>query len=322
MIIDPSELRKRYLLRLAGARDGKVYIGPEKVTVDISNSCNLHCQFCCSCHADDNPRRWTKEPFLPWAKFLGIASDCVDLKVDEICVAGGGEPTLHPRFPAMMRHLETLPIRIKLLTNAAFPPRYCADVLKADHVVINLSVSNREKYHLLHGKDVFDAVVANIKQLVNLRDRIKPACFIEVICILNVENVNNKAVMRKFVSGLGVNLLTFHEMIVHPHNQKIAVVTPGLSCAKEPGNDEHTACLNGWFSVIINIDGNVNICYRIPRMSLGNFFEMSFKDVWNSDEMLRTRLLWKNGEGKKSIKSAGIARVQMQIHSGFRRSTS
>ena len=66
-------------------RDRQVYIGPEVVSLDISNSCNISCQYCEAHHAPEDSHYSEKVRFFPWGeKFLEIVRDCVDLKVDQI----------------------------------------------------------------------------------------------------------------------------------------------------------------------------------------------------------------------------------------------
>ena len=200
----------------------QVYIGPEVVALDISNSCNLRCRYCWI-HAPGNPAHFEKARFFPWEKFLGIVCDCVDLNVDQIHIVGTGEPTMHPLFRDMMRHLEQQPLKVKLLTNATFPLDYCTDVIKGDHVVIDLGAVDRQQYRDLHGKDLFDRVVNNIKRLVSLRDAGKPGFRIEIAYIVNAVNIDQKQKMQDLASRLGVNAVYFKKMNVHAYNREIAL---------------------------------------------------------------------------------------------------
>src|SRR3954469_7797883 len=117
MILDAAELEQRYAMRLSGVRDKKAYIGPEVVAMDINNSCNLSCRYCWT-HAPGNPAHFEKANFFPVDKFFGVVEDAAELKVDEIHITGAGEPTIHPSFRDMMRHMEGQPFKIKLFTNA------------------------------------------------------------------------------------------------------------------------------------------------------------------------------------------------------------
>ena len=69
MIIDAAQLKRRYLRRIAGVRDRKVYIGPEVVTVELTNACNLSCRYCRG-HAPGNPHHFDRPRFLQGKNFL------------------------------------------------------------------------------------------------------------------------------------------------------------------------------------------------------------------------------------------------------------
>ena len=302
MIIDAAQLKSRHIQRIAGVRDKKVYIGPEVVELQINNTCNLSCKYCWT-HAPGNPAHFEKGNYFPWDRFVGIVKDSAELNVDEISLTGSGEPTMHPKFRDMMRHLEHQPFYVRLLTNATFPLEYCSDVIKGDHVIIDLSAVNREQYRDLQGKDLFDRVVANIKQLVHLRDTVKPEFYIEIGYIVNADNVHQAQEMKDLAVQLGVNFLTFKKMNVHEYNRDIAL--PEDSSSVISGEDRRTPpkCLRGWFYIIIKPDDTTSLCCRVHQMHLGDFEKMSLKEFWFSQHIMNVRMLGKHGQLQKRYKA-------------------
>lgn len=294
MIIDADELKRRYQKRIAGVRDGKVYIGPEVVTLQINNTCNLRCKFCWT-HAPGNQAHFDKQLAFPWEKFVGIIGDSVDLQVNEIHITGSGEPSMHPSFREMLRYLENKPFYVKLLTNATFPIDYCDDVIKGDHIIIDLSAADRQRYRQVQGNDLFDRVVANIKRLVTLRDILKPSFHIEICYVLNAENIDQSEQMKELTRQLGVNSLYFEKMNVHDFNRDIALSEdPKIELS---GEDRRTPpqCLHGWFFIIFKPENVVSTCCRIRSMHLGDFDKMSFKEMWLSTHMMNVRMMGKHG---------------------------
>lgn len=298
MILDTAELQRRYLQRIAGIRDKKVYIGPEVVDLQINNSCNLRCKYCWT-HAPGNPAHFANPDYFPWEKFVGVIEDCAELNVDQIHLTGSGEPTMHPAFRDMMRHLEHQPFYVRLLTNATFPLEYCSDVIKGDHVLIDLSAVNRQQYKELQGKDLFDRVVANIERLIFLRDTVKPSFTIEIVYIVNAENADQAQRMRELATQWRVNWLNYKKMNVHAYNRDIAL--PEDQTLEIAGENRRTPseCLNGWFYVIIKPGDGASICCRIHRMHLGEAEPWSFKKLWLSSHMMNVRLLGKHGQTQK-----------------------
>lgn len=301
MQFSSEELRKRYLKRITGARDNKVYIGPEIVSLRTNNTCNLSCKFCWI-HAPGNPSRLAKPQVLGMEKFKEIIEDCIDLEVDQIHIIGDGEPTIHPDFPAMMAYLENKPIKTKLLTNGTFPPDYCLDVIKADHVLVDLSAVNPEHYVEVQGKNLFDRVVSNIKTLVSLRDKKKPAFLVDIAYIVNTLNVKEKPQMVKLAKELGVNAVDFKIMNEDPYNKKIAL-PGGFDPELQPeGKKTPPVCLNGWFYMGVS-EKTGTTCCLIPQMGLGALSKDSLKNIWLSPKTMKMRLLGKYGRIQKMYKA-------------------
>lgn len=292
MIIDAAQLKQRYLLRIAGVRDKKVYIGPALVSLNITNSCNLRCRYCCSIHAPGNSRHLGKNHFLSWETFVEIVRDCVDLNVDQINITGWGEPTIHPLFRDMMRHLERQPIEVAVFTNGTFPLDYCSDVMKADQVRVNMGAVDSPQYLVLHGKDFFDHVMANIMHLASLRDTDKPGFIIDIAYVVNALNVGKKEEMQDLACRLGVHKVFFMEMSLTQYNKDITL-----------GDKEKSmppACLNGWFYISVTPYKKLSTCCEINQMSHGDLDKESFKNIWLSPHMMKLRLLGKYGHIQKN----------------------
>lgn len=295
MIINPAELKRRYLKRISGALDNEAYIGPESVSLDIQNTCNLNCQFCGPYLHPSLAKDSKDVRYLQWPKFVEIIKDCVELNVDQIDILGG-EPTFHPLFKFMIRHLENQPLYTKLWTNATFPTEYCPEIVKADHIMVNLSAVDRKKYIELKGQDLFDQVVENIKNLVSVRNSVKPDLHIDIVYVLNKLNIDQKEEMRQFALQLGVNDVRFRTMDLNKYNQDVSLPSETIG---ECGNRTPSVCLNGWFNIIIKLDGKVSTCHQIRQMPLGNISNISFKGLWLSKHMMNVRLLGKHSQVQK-----------------------
>lgn len=293
MILSEETIRARNLKRIAGARDNKVYIGPEIVPVKICNTCNLSCKFCWI-HGPGNPSRQAKPFTMKLEKIKEIVRDCVDLEVDSIHIMATGEPSIHPDFREILRYLEDKPIKTKLLTNATFPPEYCQDVIRTDHVLIDLSAVDREHYITVHGKDLFERVVANIKRLVALRDMVKPSFHIEITYIINRLNVDLKDRMLELAAQWGVPIVDYKVMNEHPSNKEFSLPDVYDVSLRPAVNKTPPACLNGWFYLIVS-DEVATKCCLIPHMNLGDLGQQSLKEIWLSPRMMKTRFLGKYG---------------------------
>lgn len=297
MLLSKAEAKRRYDKRIAGARDNKIYIGPEIVSLRIGNSCNLSCKFCWI-HSPGNPSRLAPPSTLRMQKIHEVIRDSIELEADQIHIIANGEPSLHPDFRQIMRDLEAQPIKTKLLTNATFPPDYCKDVIRADHVLIDLSAVDKEHYLEVQGKDLFERVTGNIKRLVALRDSEKPSFRMEIAYIVNSLNVDHKQQMLDLAKELGVPSVDFKMMNEHPDNKKVAL-SGVFDLGGSSGNKKTPpVCLNGWFYMGVSEDVATECCL-IPQMGLGALSKDTLKDIWHSPRAMKMRLLGKYGHIQK-----------------------
>ena len=53
------------------------------------------------------------------------------------------------------------------------------------------------------------------------------------------------------------------------------------------------ACYNSWYFCLIDLDGNVKICCQNDKITAGNIYKRSFKEIWMSKEFQKIRELGK-----------------------------
>ena len=285
MSIGPKEIRKRFLLRVAGVRNEKVYIGPETVHLHITNKCNLRCLFCWG-HAPGGLIHQQPPRHLSFKKFAGIVRDCYDLKVEAVHLSAEGEPSLHPRFSDMMDLLGKMPFLVKLLTNGTFAPQQRGAVQKADQVVINLGAADRGRYRILHGNDCFEKVIENLRSLVHFRDHEKKSLGIKVLFIKNKLNAGDLPAMRVLAGKLGVVLLE-KEMMPTLHNKKIMLPR---KVSRNCQGKIVPPCYYGWFYASITLQEDVSLCCYINNTGGTDIKDISFKEAWHAPSLMRRRL--------------------------------
>ena len=291
MILDQRELKRRMLLRLKGVELPRPLIGPETVQFHITELCNIKCQYC-GYHGAGTTHHQTGEKHMPFETFEGLVRDCKELQVDRIYMSGQGEPTIHPRFYDMLACLERS-FAINIYTNGTFPIERCRDILRADHIVINLGAANRESYKELVGRDLFVKVIKNIRELARLRPQYNPKFCIEVLFVITQLNAQELVKTEKLVRTLGADVVQHRKFEVFDFNQHL----------KLPDHQEKTdidgqwlPCYYGWFNSAIKFNGDVNVCCFMQSLTIGNAYKTSFKEVWESDDYARARALALSGE--------------------------
>jgi len=286
MILDQRKLKRRLLLRLKGVESVRPVIGPAIVEFHLTDLCNLACRYCFYDRSKLS-RRPAGKNHLPFDLFERVVRDCTELQVDAIYLSGQGEPTLHPRFYDMLGRLEHS-FAITIYSNGTFPLERCRDILRADRIVINLGAADRKSYQALQGKDFFVKVIKNIRELARLKRQVNPDFCIEVVFVATRLNIASLTKTQNLVKKLGADVVRKTMPEIKECNHDIL-----LSGAWFP-------CYHGWFYSAIRLNGDVNVCSLTRRLTIGNVYKASFKDVWESDAYFRARTWALKGEAFKN----------------------
>ena len=88
--------------------------GPRRLTVELTNICNLHCSYCLR---DEDALYHSPADFLSVELFARIARDARDSMGIEQVMFTGGEPTLHPDFGKLLAAVAALDLKCSFVTN-------------------------------------------------------------------------------------------------------------------------------------------------------------------------------------------------------------
>ncbi|MDZ4243130.1 MAG: radical SAM protein [Candidatus Omnitrophota bacterium] len=271
------------MLRLKGVEAGQALIGPAQVVLFLTNRCNLACKFC-QFHAPGSAQSPSGTIHLPLDRFAKVVHDCIDLQVDKIFLSGDGEPTLNPHFYTMLRYLQQCPMSVVFFSNGTFPLGRCRDILMADGIIINLGEGGRTPYQELTGNGPFLRVIKNIRELARLRPQFNPDFRIEVVFVETSLNAKGFLRTEKLAFKLGADFVRKAAFKVSKHNQHIKLH------AENTVVDKWSPCYHGWFDSAIRLNGDVKVCCYTDELTIGNAYETSFKDVWESEAYLRVRI--------------------------------
>jgi len=136
------------------------HYGPQRLSVELANICNLHCSYCF--RADDNLYSQHAE-FFPVDLLRRVISEArTTANITRINFTGG-EPTLHPAFTETLQAIAEAGLTVSFVTNGwhfdRVWPALQATRASLSHVAFSLDGVTRETHDRWRGKGSFDRVV-------------------------------------------------------------------------------------------------------------------------------------------------------------------
>jgi len=165
---------------------------PITVTLDPINACNLSCTWCNSEYIlNKNHKKMSKETLEHLADFLAVWG------VKSVCIAGGGEPLLNPYTANFIEKCYKNKVKTGIVTNGTMIDKFIEPLSKCEWVGISIDSGSSEVYSKLKGKDMFNKVISNAKQLID-------------------ESLNLEGRLSDIGQGHGVS----YKYLLHPGNVK------------------------------------------------------------------------------------------------------
>ena len=134
--------------------------GPRRLTVELTNVCNLHCSYCLR---DEDALYHNPANFLPVDLFTRAARDARDLMGIERVMFTGGEPTLHRQFGNILAAVAELSLTCSFVTNGWHFERVWPLLMEhrdaVTHVSFSLDGTMRESHDRWRGNGSFERIV-------------------------------------------------------------------------------------------------------------------------------------------------------------------
>ena len=203
---------------------------PYKVDIALTYACNNACA-----HCYNEPGRFEMSS-LPLADWLRVLDILADLGVPHL-IFTGGEPTLHPDLPALIRHAEAAGQIAGLNTNGRrlADVGYTAELTAAglDHVQITLAAPVAELHNATVGADAFAQTVRGIAQSLDA------GLHTITNTTLTQRTAPQALALVEFLHGLGVRTFAMNGIIhagggtAAPEALPVAELTPLLMAVQE-----------------------------------------------------------------------------------------
>lgn len=223
-----STLKRNDALRFLGMLEDKVFIGPEKLVIHITDRCNFRCSYCyyhAPCRKRKNPKNDIDFDF-----FKKIIDECHDLGIEIVSLSGSGEPVLHPKIWDMIDYIKSKGMILSLITNGSFDKKFLKHILKVDFLVVSLSSVSEERFRELQcgSKGMFRKIINNLFYLSKMktnRDISKP--FIQLNFVLSEKNYKDIEKIFELSDKLRIEKINFRIMVPTRWNDKIAFSRKG-----------------------------------------------------------------------------------------------
>jgi len=182
--------------------------GPRRLTIELTNICNLHCSYCLR---DEDDLYHTPANFMAPEFFAELVRDAREVMGITNVAFTGGEPTLHPQFARLIETAEDNGLRVSFVTNGWHFERVWPTVLahrdSITHVGFSLDGVTRASHDLWRGEGSFTRVVRAFS-----RCRSSGIPF-SIKIGLRRDTIPNLEQIAIFAARIGATMLTFGHLM-------------------------------------------------------------------------------------------------------------
>lgn len=190
--------------RIIALMDPEMIQGPKELTLYLTSRCNHHCRFCR--RQLDAPR---DQPDM------GLATIAQTLEsfpsIQSVCVAGFGEPLLHPKLAEILRMLRSRNLFIGLITNGASlsAQLQVLQLNRPNYISVSLNAADRESHMEIVKADTWQAVLQGI------RLGLQAGLNIGASSVVTKSTLDAVPKIIELAHDLGLQFLDLHNLLPH-----------------------------------------------------------------------------------------------------------
>lgn len=286
---------------------GRKILLPAQVDIDLTNLCNQDCYYCNSAeHRRESPVQKNYQEYIDLLDRLDgwrAHSPQSFGTTHTITYAGGGEPTLLPKFEKVIEHTIDLGFLTSITTNGSRLDRLLESVSvdklrKIAWIGIDIDAGTQDLYEKIRrslpSTSLFDRVKANAG------DMIRAGINVDFKCLINPFNDNQQAIddIFDYVRSINGRMVYFRPVIVngqaHPistqtfdwikqSNQRTGV--PYHVNVQKTQPRRYDRCHQMYHFPVFCADGHIYVCCEHKgdgNFSLGRWDQGDFRDLWMS----------------------------------------
>lgn len=253
--------------------------GPRELTLYVNDKCNHRCTWC-----KRQVEGITGKGDLTLGMLTSVLNKYASIK--SCCIAGYGEPLMHPGIGQIINELRSRNIYVGLITNGSLLSQKIEQVRGCGYISVSLNATDAESHKAVTQVDTWSAVLDGIRasKQAGIRTGIS--------YVLHRSNLDTLPALMALLPTLGIDFCHVHNLL--PHNGvndpwwqqnvlrvndpetikalKSAKALPGSQYVEswpeliDPGNPPNR-CQSPWVSIGIDASGMATYCRRIDPPS-------------------------------------------------------
>jgi len=260
---------------------------PERITIELTNHCNLNCDFCPRHHSEMDLG------YMPAELFRKITDEAAQHLPVCLVMFLRGESLLHPELVDFIKTIKQkgfAPVQLAsngLLLDDAMGEKLIASGL--DFISFSLDTNNDELYKKSRKNGdlaVSRQNVINFSQ--KCAEKRKQGIKTPEIQVSTVDIEEYRAEQEEFIRFWLQYADRVRVYAEHSSDGSFGSISRELL---KPGKDERKPCKKVYSDIIIYWDGKTALCNHDwdNRLRLGNVNEQSIQEIWNSQEYEKVR---------------------------------
>ena len=284
LILKELEFKHKETEKINKTFKSDYYKFPKKILIETSVNCNAKCIMC----PNNKIKRINREMSLE--NFKKIIDSLVDKEVEEIHPFIHGEPFVVKDIFKMMSYInEVLPTtKIVLFSNAGVlneaKSKELINIKNIKSITFSVDASTKETYEKIRVGLNFETTINNILKFLELNKQSNTPINTSVSMTISDINRTEYDTYYNFwkdkVDSIDGHRCTGRNKEIRAYGNYIELV-----------HFRQIPCKILFEMLAINTDGNVVMCCEdfTPKVTLGNVFETSIEEIWNSEKFNKIR---------------------------------
>lgn len=232
---------------------------PEDCMVELTNVCNHECVFC------TNPRMKRKPAHLSFDLFKKFITEAASLGCKELGFYSTGEPFMTPNLSQFIQVANAVGIPyLYISTNGVFATperiRQCVDA-GLNSIKFSINAATRETYKLVHGKDEFDKVLANVRWIYEYKTKHKPDLCLLGSCVLTRTTEREKKLHQQIFRQYFEDILyVIASNQAGQAEEEAKILVPATHPITYPAEGKAPPCFMLWKRVHLTAEGYLTLC--------------------------------------------------------------